>query len=78
MTFEIIVELKKEVLDAQGRAIRESLKRLGHESLSDIKCSKRFVLELANTEKNPEQKAQEIAKEFLANPVSESFSVRKL
>ncbi len=77
MNFEVIVELKKEVLDAQGRAIKESLQRLGYESLSDIKVSKRFVLALPN-EKNPEQKAQEIANAFLANPVSETFTVRKL
>ena len=78
MDFEVIVELKKEVLDAEGRAIRESLKRLGHEALKEVKVSKRFVLEVDGGEKNAQERADLIAKEFLANPVSETYKIRKL
>lgn len=74
MTYEVIVELKKEVLDAEGRAIKESLNRLGYQALSGVKVSKRFVIEL----EADEAKANEIANEFLANPVSENYTIRKL
>ena len=76
--YEVIVELKGEVLDAEGRAIKESLTRLGHEQLKGVKVSKRFVLEVDGEQSEAESLAGDIAKEFLANPVSETFRLRKL
>ncbi len=78
MQFEVLVELKKEVLDTQGRAIKETLNRLGHNELIDIHVSKRFVLDIAGNDKEAFEKAEFLAKEHLANPVSETFVVRKL
>jgi phosphoribosylformylglycinamidine synthase len=46
MKYEVVVELKEEVLDTQGRAIQQTLQRLGHEQLKSVKVSKRFVLEV--------------------------------
>lgn len=80
MTYEIIVQLKKEVLDPEGRAIQETLGRLGFDALKGVTVSKRYVLELeeqANS-KDGQATAEKIAKEFLANPVSQTFQIRKL
>jgi phosphoribosylformylglycinamidine synthase len=74
--YEVIVELKPEVLDAEGRAIAESLQRLGHKNLCTVKVSKRFVIEMADSA-DPKA-AEEIARQYLANPVSETFVVRKM
>lgn len=76
MPYEVIVELKPEVLDAEGRAIAESLNRLGHKELGAVKVSKRFVLDL--TDSAGQEVAEAIARQYLANPVSETFVVRKL
>jgi len=76
MQFEVIVELKPEVLDTQGRAIKESLSRLGHEEVRSVRVSKRFILELEGAE--AEQTATRLAHDILANPVSETFQVRRL
>lgn len=76
--FEVVVELKPEVLDTQGRAILSTLQRLGHADLGNVTVAKRFVLEIEATEDEAFQKAQNLAKEHLANPVSETFLVRKL
>ena len=76
MEYEVIVELKKEVLDPEGRAIQETLARLGHDHLKTVKVSKRFLVELDEKAKNPESLVNEIAREYLANPVAEVFKVR--
>ncbi len=81
MTFEVVVELKPEVLDAQGRAIKESLQKLGFAELADVRVSKRFLIKLENQSLDgvsAQKKAELIAKDFLANSVSETYSVRRL
>jgi phosphoribosylformylglycinamidine synthase len=78
MQYQIIVQLKPEVLDPEGRAIKESMNRLGFTHLKQVKVSKRYVLDLDPQDPNPEQTAQKIAGEFLANTVAESFTVERI
>lgn len=78
MQFEVLVALKKEVLDTQGRAIKETLNRLGHSELLDVQVSKRFVIHIDGEGEAALEKAKLLAKEHLANPVSETFELRKL
>lgn len=78
MQFEVLVELKGEVLDTEGRAIGESLRRLGFNDLKDVKVTKRFVLNIEGDVQRADQVANQIAKEYLANPVSEIFKVKRL
>lgn len=76
MTYEVIVQLKQEVLDPEGRAIQESLGRLGFHALKGVTVSKRYVLDLEGSD--GEASVEKIAREYLANPVSETFQIRKL
>lgn len=76
--YEVIVELKGEVLDPEGRAIKESLTRLGHGSVQDVKVSKRFVVDLTGGEAQASRLADEIAREYLANPISQTYRVKKV
>lgn len=79
MQFEVLVELKKEVLDTEGRAIQQTLSRLGHKSLTDVMVSKRFVINVDEDSGDTAEKlVHDLAAEHLANPVSETFQVRKL
>ena len=78
MEYEVLVQLKKEVLDPEGRAIRETLTRLGFSGVRDVVVSKRFHLVLDPGTPSPEKVVQEIAKEFLANPVSQTLQIRRL
>ena len=78
MKYEVIVELKEEVLDTQGRAIQQTLARLGSEQLKAVRVSKRFVLELEGDESKHELLVEKLAAEHLANLVSETFTFRKL
>ncbi|MBC7661755.1 MAG: phosphoribosylformylglycinamidine synthase subunit PurS [Chitinophagaceae bacterium] len=78
MNYEVIVELKPEVLDTQGRAIKEALTRLGHHDLKSIKVTKRFVLEIDGTEVDAEKLVRKLAEEHLANSVAETFQTKRL
>jgi phosphoribosylformylglycinamidine synthase len=78
MKYEVVVQLKEEVLDPEGRAIRETLDRLGFNSLKGVQVSKRYVLDLDENTKNSDQVAQQIAEEYLANVVAESFTVERI
>ena len=78
MMYEVVVELKEEVLDTQGRAIQLTLARLGSTQLKAVKVSKRFLLDLEGDDAKNLQLVQKLAAEHLANPVSETFKCRKL
>ena len=78
MRYEICVELKPEVLDTEGRAIQESLRRLGHKDLSSLKVTKRFVVEFDNKCSDPEKVAEKIAHDYLANPISEQYQIKRI
>jgi phosphoribosylformylglycinamidine synthase len=78
MTYEVIVQLKQEVLDPEGRAIQESLGRLGFRALRAVTVSKRYLLDLEDHDGQGKDVAAKIAREYLANPVSETFEIRKL
>ena len=78
MNFEVIVQLKKEVLDPEGRAIQESLGRLGFRALTGAKVSKRYVLTIDEPAAKAAATIDQIAKEYLANPVSETYEIREI
>lgn len=79
MRFEIIVQLKPEVLDPEARAIIERLNSRYPEAIDGISIARRFELTIkVAKEAEGIELATEIAKNYLANPVSESFTVRVL
>ena len=79
--FEVFVQLKQEVLDPEGRAIKETLCRHGYSQVKSVSVSKRFLIEFdeksKENAKDQEELATTIAREYLANPVSETFHVRR-
>ena len=78
MNFEVIVQLKAEVLDPEGRAIHESLCRQGFASLKQVQVTKRYVLRIDQTDVDAAGTAGRIARDYLANPVAETFQIRKI
>lgn len=88
MTYEIIVQLKKEVLDPEGRAIQETLGRLGFRALKAVSVARRYTIEIDESAASDaaagsggsmaDQLAETIAREYLANPVSETFQIKRL
>tara|TARA_B100001123_G_C15171497_1_gene971590 strand:+ start:764 stop:1003 length:240 start_codon:yes stop_codon:yes gene_type:complete len=72
----ITVTLKKDVLDPQGKVVRQTLKNMGYENILNVRQGKHFEIELNENDKN---KAEKIVKEFceklLANTVIEDYSI---
>ncbi len=76
MMAHVYVVSKRTVLDPQGQAIHNALRKLGHTSVADVRQGKYFVLTLDDSLSTGAAQAevQRIASEVLTNPVMEEFS----
>ena len=77
MKAKVYVTLKPSVLDPQGKAIHHSAELLGFENIGDIRQGKYFEIALKEntSEAEAQETAEKIAKDVLANPVIEDYSV---
>ena len=70
------VMLKPEIHDPQGEAVLSASHRLGFGNVTGVRQGKRFVVDLDGPADGPALAAvEELARELLANPVIEEFSV---
>jgi phosphoribosylformylglycinamidine synthase PurS subunit len=70
------VMLKPEIHDPQGEAVLSASHRLGFGKLTGVRQGKRFELELDGAADGEALAAiEELARELLANPVIEEFTV---
>ncbi|WP_338177413.1 phosphoribosylformylglycinamidine synthase subunit PurS [Jatrophihabitans sp.] len=69
------VVLKPEILDPQGQAIVGALGRLGIEGVTDVRQGKHFELEV--DEGVGDDTLATLADTLLANPVIETFTIRR-
>ena len=74
----VVVEvmLKPEILDPQGRAVKNAFGRLGFTGVDDVRQGKRFELTLEG-DLAPERRAalEELAGSLLSNPVIEDYRI---
>ncbi len=77
MKARVFVSLKPTVLDPQGQTIRSALNGQGHPSIADVRQGKYFDLVLADgtDAKKAAAEIDQIARDVLANPVIEDYSV---
>ena len=76
MKISIIVTLKKEVLDPQGKVIKETLENMNFKGIDEVRQGKYFEIEI--DEKNYEKakgKAEELCKKLLTNLVIEEYRI---
>lgn len=78
MEFEVLVQLKGEVLDPEGRAIQETLKSQGIDGVKGVTVAKRYVLAFDPKTANAESAVKDIAERYLANPVAQTYTVKRL
>ncbi|MGH9477198.1 MAG: phosphoribosylformylglycinamidine synthase subunit PurS [Terriglobales bacterium] len=78
MTAWVHVGLKKTVLDPQGQAIQNALRRLGYGGIAELRQGKLFELRLAEgvDRTAARQQIERAAREVLTNPVIEEYSIR--
>ena len=76
MKISVTVTLKKDVLDPQGKVVKQTLKNMGHQSIENIRQGKYFEIELNENDKMKAEKIiEEISKKLLTNTVIEDYAI---
>jgi phosphoribosylformylglycinamidine synthase subunit PurS len=76
MKISVIITLKKDVLDPQGKVIHQTLEGMGFKDVNEIRQGKYFEIDVEESDQN---KAKEIVddmcKKLLANLVIENYKI---
>ena len=76
MKISATVTLKKEVLDPQGKVVKETLRNMGYQNVINVRQGKYFDIEIQENDKVKAKKiAEEICKKLLTNVVIEDFEI---
>ena len=76
MKISVVITLKKDVLDPQGKVIHQTLDGMGFKNIDEVRQGKYFEI---NVKENDPKKAKEIVEEMckklLANLVIENYKI---
>ena len=76
MKVSVIITLKKDVLDPQGKVIQQTLDGMGFEDIDEVRQGKYFEINTKETNKaNAEKNVEEMCQKLLANLVIEDFKI---
>ena len=76
MKISVIITLKKNVLDPQGKVIHQTLDDMGFNNIDEVRQGKYFLIDLKETDKKvAEEKVEEMCKKLLANLVIENYKI---
>ncbi len=79
MKFSVIVTLKKDVLDPQGKVVHNTLIDMGMNNLKSIRQGKQFEIEInEDNQTHAEKKIDEMCKKLLVNLIIEDYKVNKI
>jgi len=76
MKILVVITLKKDVLDPQGKVIQQTLDGMGFDDINEIRQGKYFEIDIKeNNKKKAENKVEDMCKKLLANMVIEDFKI---
>ena len=76
MKVSVIITLKKDVLDPQGKVIHQTLDGMGFDNIDEVRQGKYFEINIKeNDQKKAESKAEDMCKKLLANLVIEDYKI---
>ena len=76
MKVSLIITLKKDVLDPQGKVIHQTLDGMGFEDVIEVRQGKYFEIDTKeNDKKKAKEKIDEMCKKLLANLVIENYKI---
>jgi phosphoribosylformylglycinamidine synthase len=76
MKISVIITLKKDVLDPQGKVIHQTLDGMGFNNINEIRQGKYFEIDTKeNDAKKAKEKIEDMCKKLLANLVIEDFKI---
>ncbi|MDC1166432.1 phosphoribosylformylglycinamidine synthase subunit PurS [Candidatus Pelagibacter sp.] len=76
MKVSVIITLKKDVLDPQGKVIQQTLNGMGFENINEVRQGKYFEIDTKETDpKKAKDQVEEMCKKLLANLVIENYKI---
>ena len=79
MKFSVVVTLKKDVLDPQGKVVQNTSVSMGMSNLKNIRQGKHFEIEVnENNLTVAQKKVDEMCKKLLVNLIIEDYKINKI
>ena len=79
MKFSVIITLKKDVLDPQGKVIQQTMQSMGINSLKSLRQGKYIEIELSElNEKKAHNIVEDMCKKLLVNLIIEEYKINKI
>ena len=76
MKISVIITLKKDVLDPQGKVIHQTLDGMGFNDVNVVRQGKYFEIDTKESDpKKAKEKVEEMCKKLLANLVIENYKI---
>ena len=76
MKISVIITLKKDVLDPQGKVIHQTLEGMGFNDVDEVRQGKYFEIDTKETDRDrAKAKVEEMCKKLLANLVIENYKI---
>ena len=76
MKISVIITLKKDVLDPQGKVIQQTLNGMGFENINEVRQGKYFEIDTKETDpKKAKDQVEEMCQKLLANLVIENYKI---
>ena len=76
MKISVIITLKKDVLDPQGKVIHQTLDGMGFDDVNEVRQGKYFEIDTKETDNDKAKtKVEQMCKKLLANLVIENYKI---
>ena len=76
MKISVIITLKKDVLDPQGKVIHQTLEGMGFNEISEVRQGKYFEIDIKENDPSKAKNiVEEMCKKLLANLVIENYKI---
>ncbi|MDA7577066.1 phosphoribosylformylglycinamidine synthase subunit PurS [Candidatus Pelagibacter sp.] len=76
MKISVIITLKKDVLDPQGKVIQQTLDGMGFNDINEVRQGKYFDIDIKEDDlKKAKDKVEKMCKKLLANLVIENYKI---
>ena len=78
MKISVIITLKKDVLDPQGKVIHQTLEGMGFDGVNEVRQGKYFEIDTKETDNEKAKvKVEEMCKKPFANLVIENYKINE-
>jgi phosphoribosylformylglycinamidine synthase subunit PurS len=76
MKISVVITLKKDVLDPQGKVIHQTLDGMGFNDITEVRQGKYFEIDSKESDpKKAKDEVEEMCKKLLANLVIENYKI---